>query len=338
MLSKAAVRARPTVLWTYKNELSFSNNRKKKMRKMEKDIKAGKMKTDQENPFDLFVASTTIRYCYYKDTHKILGNTFGMVVLQDFEALTPNLLARTVETVEGGGLIVILLKSVDSLKQLYTMTMDVHTRYRTEAHGDITGRFNERFILSLASCKRAIVADDGLNILPISTHVKRMSTTSENVTAVTEETANDVQLREVKDKFQEVQPTGSLMNLCKTLDQAKALLEFVDAITDKKLDRTVSLTAGRGRGKSAALGLAIAASIGFGYTNVFVTSPSPENLKTLFEFVFKAFDAMGYEEHTDYDIVQSVNPEFNNAGLATKSFSENFWFQLPIEFCNNLVC
>ena len=107
------------------------------------------------------------------------------------------------------------------------------------------------------------------------------------------------------------------MNLCKTLDQAQALLEFVDAITDKKLDRTVSLTAGRGRGKSAALGLAIAASIGFGYTNVFVTSPSPENLKTLFEFVFKAFDAMGYEEHTDYDIVQSVNPEFNNAGLAT---------------------
>ena len=140
MLSKAAVRARPTVLWTYKNELSFSNNRKKKMRKMEKDIKAGKMKTDQENPFDLFVASTTIRYCYYKDTHKILGNTFGMVVLQDFEALTPNLLARTVETVEGGGLIVILLKSVDSLKQLYTMTMDVHARYRTEAHGDVTGR------------------------------------------------------------------------------------------------------------------------------------------------------------------------------------------------------
>ena len=49
----------------------------------------------------MFVASTSIRYCYYKETHKILGNTFGMVVLQDFEALTPNLLARTIETVEG---------------------------------------------------------------------------------------------------------------------------------------------------------------------------------------------------------------------------------------------
>ena len=42
---------------------------------------------------------------------------------QDFEALSPNLLARTVETVEGGGIVVLLLKSVTSLKQLYTMTM-----------------------------------------------------------------------------------------------------------------------------------------------------------------------------------------------------------------------
>lgn len=61
-----------------------------------------------------------------------------MLVLQDFEALTPNLLARTVETVEGGGLgrvnlglyypntnylVVFLLQSVNSLRQLYTMTM-----------------------------------------------------------------------------------------------------------------------------------------------------------------------------------------------------------------------
>jgi len=66
-------------------------------------------------------------------------------------------------------------------------------------------------------------------------------------------------------------------------------------------------------GKSAALGLSIAAAIGFGYSNIFVTSPSPENLGTLFDFVYKGFDAMGYEEHTDYDLVQSTNPEFNSA-------------------------
>ena len=72
-----------------------------------------------------------------------------MCVLQDFEAITPNLLARTIETVEGGGIVVLLLKTVNSLNQLYTMTMDVHARYRTESQQEVVPRFNERFILSL---------------------------------------------------------------------------------------------------------------------------------------------------------------------------------------------
>ena len=37
--------------------------------------------------------------------------------------MSPNLLARTIETVEGGGLVVILLRSMASLRQLCTMTM-----------------------------------------------------------------------------------------------------------------------------------------------------------------------------------------------------------------------
>lgn len=58
---------------------------------------------------------------------------------QDFEALTPNLLARTMETVEGGGIVVLLLSSLQSLTQLYSLTMDVHSRMRTEAHQNVTG-------------------------------------------------------------------------------------------------------------------------------------------------------------------------------------------------------
>jgi N-acetyltransferase 10 len=56
------------------------------------------------------------------------------------------------ETVEGGGLIVMLFNTMTSLKQLYTISMDVHARYRTEAHSTVEPRFNERFILSLAQC------------------------------------------------------------------------------------------------------------------------------------------------------------------------------------------
>lgn len=52
-----------------------------------------------------------------------LDKTLVFHVTQDFEALTPNLLARTIETVEGGGIVVLLLRTMNSLKQLYTMTM-----------------------------------------------------------------------------------------------------------------------------------------------------------------------------------------------------------------------
>jgi N-acetyltransferase 10 len=123
MLSKSSVKARPTILWCYKKELGFSSHRKKRMKQIQKKIRCGKLDVKEDDPFELFVASTNIRYCYYNETHKILGNTFGMLVLQDFEAITPNLLARTVETVEGGGCVVILLRTMDSLKQFYTMSM-----------------------------------------------------------------------------------------------------------------------------------------------------------------------------------------------------------------------
>ncbi|XP_044749369.1 RNA cytidine acetyltransferase [Coccinella septempunctata] len=309
MLSKAEVKERPSVLWCYKKELGFSSNRKKRMKHLQHKIKGGKLNVDEDNPFEFFISSTKIRYCYYAETHKILGNTYGMCVLQDFEALTPNLLARTIETVEGGGLIVILLRSLNSLKQLYTMAMDVHQRFRTEAHTDVVCRFNERFLLSLASCKRCLVVDDQLAVLPISSHNLQVKPVEAN----TEPSENEIQLRELKTELSDTQPVGNLVKCCKTLDQAKALLKFIEAISEKTLRSTVSLTAARGRGKSAALGLAVAAAVGFSYSNIFVTSPSPENLNTFFEFVFKGFDAMDYQEHIDYELVQSTNPEFNKA-------------------------
>ena len=68
----------------------------------------------------------------------------------------------------------------------------------------------------------------------------------------------------------------------------------MECISEKTLRSTVALTAARGRGKSATLGLSMAAAIAFGYSNIFVTSPSPENLKTLFEFIFKGEGAVSF--------------------------------------------
>jgi hypothetical protein len=83
MLSKAAVKTRPSVLWCYKKELGFTSHRQKRMRKIKREIARGiRTQEEAENPFELFVGSTDIRYCFYKETHKILGQTFGMCVLQ----------------------------------------------------------------------------------------------------------------------------------------------------------------------------------------------------------------------------------------------------------------
>ena len=312
IMSSVDVKQNKSVLWAYKKDLlGFTSHRKKREAKIRKEIKRGIRDTNTEDPFELFVTLNNIRYVYYKETEKILGNTYGMCILQDFEALTPNLLARTIETVEGGGLVLLLLKGMKSLKQLYTMSMDVHSRYRTEAHDDVVARFNERFILSLGSCESCLVVDDELNVLPISggKNVQQLPP----ATADGKESPTTKELKQIKESLADNRPVDPLLALSKTVDQAKALLTFVDAISEKTLRSTVTLTAARGRGKSAALGVAVAAAVAHGYSNIFITAPSPENLKTFFEFVVKGFDALDYTDHVDYTILQSTNPDYNKA-------------------------
>lgn len=264
-----------------------------------------------------------------------------MLVLQDFEALTPNILARTIETVEGGGVVVLLLSTLSSLSQLYSLTMDVHSRLRTESHHQVTGRFNERMVLSLGSTMNAILMDDELNILPTSSLVKHIKplpqpgTDDHNGEGDGDGerggsvggggggggmSAEALELQELTESLSDTQPIGSLVAQCKTLDQAKAVVTFLDAASEKILRSTVALTAARGRGKSAALGLAIAGALGLGYSNIFVTAPSPENLRTLFEFIVRGLDGLGYAEHVDYEIVESTNPAFGRAPIRVNVF------------------
>ena len=101
-----------------------------------------------------------------------------MCILQDFESITPNVLCRAMETVEGGGIVVMLFNTLTSLKQLYSISMDVHSRYSTEAHQVVKPRFNERFILSLSGCKTCIAIDDELNILPLTSGIKDIKAVS----------------------------------------------------------------------------------------------------------------------------------------------------------------
>ena len=68
-------------------QVVLCSHRKKRMRQIKKMMQRGLMDPEQEDPFTLFVASTNIRYCFYAETQKILGNTYGMCVLQVKNAL-----------------------------------------------------------------------------------------------------------------------------------------------------------------------------------------------------------------------------------------------------------
>jgi len=283
ILSKTSLQTRPNVLWCYKKDLGFSTHRKKRMKKLKRDKARGLLKTSDASDltstdnFELFVTSADIQWCYYKDSHRVLGNTFGVLVLQDFEALTPNIMARTIETVQGGGLVIFLMRSVKSLKQLYAMTMDVHARYRTESAADVVPRFNERFILSLGKCQNCLVCDDELNVLPLSKRsLKSLATEKESYSkgdageVVVHSSQEERELKDLQDSLADTPHVGVLVELTKTLDQAKALLVFMDTCAEKSASRssTVVMTAARGRGKSAAMGLCLAGAISLGYSNI----------------------------------------------------------------------
>ena len=301
ILSKSQVAKRPTVLWCFKKELELSSHRKKRMNQVKKMKQLGSLDVDHDDPFELFITSTNISYVYYGESERVLGNTYGMCVLQDFEALTPNLLARTMETVQGGGIIVLLLKTMASLKQLCTMVMDVHSRYRTESQHDSVARFNERFLLSLSSCSSCLVVDDQLNVLPISSKMLEIA-------AVQKTEEHNPRLAELEKYTDGLKDELLLLGGCaKTVDQARTVTGISQALNERILRSTISVTAARGRGKSAAVGLALASAVNSGYANIFVTAPGPENVKTLFEFLFKGLEALGYVEHIDYDIVQSID-------------------------------
>jgi N-acetyltransferase 10 len=315
MVSRANHSSKINLLWCMKHKPDFgSTSRKVQEKQARLEVKAGMSTETTKESFQTFLQQTQIRFCQYQESHKILGQTFGMAVLQDFEAITPNILARTIETVSGGGMIIVMLRAMRSLKQLYTIVMDVHARYRTESLRDVVPRFNERFLLSLADCNNVLCVDDDLHVLPFTSKMRSLGATKKE-----EQTAellkqgrlqHEIDLSSLKSKLKGSEDVGALVQMCQTVDQAKTVLLLMQSIVGKTLNTTCAVTAGRGRGKSTALGIAVAGAVQQGYSNIFCTAPSPENVQTFFEFVIKGLLELGYKERVDFEAMQSTNPEF----------------------------
>jgi N-acetyltransferase 10 len=122
------------------------------------------------------------------------------------------------------------------------------------------------------------------------------------------------ELAALQESLADTPHVNSIINLARTIDQATAILSFLECCTSLKSKHTCALTAGRGRGKSAAIGLCLAGAVAFNYSNIFVTAPEITNTVTIFEFIIKGLNALHYTEHLDYTI--SYGAEKHVCGIA----------------------
>lgn len=307
--SKITFGAKPSVLWCYKDDLGFTTHKLKKIKQIKKKQARGNYDYDTEDPFWLFQQNTELRYCRYRDCKKILGTTFDMCILQDFEALSPNILCTTMECAAGGGIVILLLKNISSLKQLYSTVMDGHKKFDVANSLGLQTRhtFTQRLIHSLTDCGNCLVVDDELNVLPISKkQVALIPPLPEDALALsmTKQLSFDSpQLASLKEEFKDDKMLAPIIDLCRTFDQAKCVstaAEYIMKTTPVVDGSVVAFTAARGRGKSAAMGLSVAMGLYNGLSNVVVCAPSPENVGAVFDFVCRGLTAFGFKENKDF--------------------------------------
>lgn len=286
------------VLWCYKKNLEMSSHQRKRHKTQKKLAYRGLYDEATEDPYEVFLRTTEIRYCYYKESQKVLGQTFGFLVLQDFEALTPNVLCRTVETVEGGGVVILLLNTMSSLNNLYEISMDIHSKLVSHIHGTIEPRFVKRFIYSLASAHNTIVVDDELNVLPIAkmtlSDLPKAKSSSKKLSKL------QVSLSESDAEVLEVKLLTKLSTMCIKHGQLKALITLFNVVSKgaeivQKLNITTIISA-RGRGKSATIGLFLSAALNMGFRNILIVAPAMENVQTLYTFLEKGLQLLGTPE------------------------------------------
>ena len=74
MLSKAAVKTRPSVLWCYKKELGFTSHLKKRMRQIKKMVQRGLLDPDKDDPSSDNAGS---RVAISADGARIFGSAYN---------------------------------------------------------------------------------------------------------------------------------------------------------------------------------------------------------------------------------------------------------------------
>ncbi|GAW79909.1 histone acetyltransferase [Plasmodium gonderi] len=104
----------------------------------------------------------------------------------------------------------------------------------------------------------------------------------------------------------------NLLRICLSIDQLNILVNMCKILrNDEEKKKNIkeillNLLANRGRGKSATLGLLIALSIYFKYTNIILCSGNSEGMQTIYEFIDKGLELLGYKEFLHFEKVYEL--------------------------------
>ncbi|KAI5187147.1 N-acetyltransferase 10 [Nematocida homosporus] len=297
-------RIRPNVLWAYDRELGFKGP---KITLAQCRKSAGGTTLDN---FASFIVNTPINYVLHSESERVLGTTTDFCVLQDFAKIKANTLASIIESVNGGGIILLPIDPTDSI-------------------------YMQRVYRLLSTADNYLIINPQLNILQSNTS-SLVVNEKENKTEQDElHQAIGTAVETVKSESNPLNPLSIisansmsiLINQCKTQDQIQALLKMAKVLDQRT---TFALTADRGRGKSAALGLAVSLAIIKGMNDVLVVSPHLSNVQTLFQFIIQGLMANGYKDQIDYHVNYSrENKRLIEKIVISKTHYQSVRFSIP---------
>lgn len=183
---------------------------------------------------------------------ELLGTTQQLLVLDAHDAFPPNVLGRTVGTVDGGGLLILLTPTLTDWPKRRD-GFDAHLAVPPYEVEDVGGRFRRRLVDTL-------LRHEGIAI--VDAEAERIE--AEGTVDETGSSSGSPGSAPPGERFPE-----AAYGACRTADQARAVRAFEGL--EEPQDALV-LEADRGRGKSSAAGLAAACLAREGH-RVLVTAP-----------------------------------------------------------------
>jgi len=228
-------------------------------------------KTLMENLANSGFPNESIVHYTYEESNKLLGTTNDFLIMDMSKGARANDIGRLVETVRGGGLII--LHSLD-LKADKPWETSIHKSFVHPPYTwkDINSRFEKYFVKKIMETPGTWILDGWKIIKGELLHPPKT-------------------LREKPKIPEKTKIPKRLYKLALTEEQAKAL-QIVEETMRSEGRNVLLITSNRGRGKSALLGLSAAMLLHFGVRKIVITAPSGEENQVIFGMIEKGLNAL----------------------------------------------